>query len=74
MVVVARERHTRALGVLSNCFAFRVRCARAAPVADVVAGDAAAEVVGFEAGGLGLGLRGCVRAADWVGVDGEREE
>lgn len=57
MVVVARERHTRALGVLSNCFSFRVGCARAASVAEVVAGDAAAEVAGFEAGGLGLGLR-----------------
>lgn len=72
MVVIAREFHDRALGVLPNGVAVGVGCARAAPVAYAVAGDAAAEVAGFEGGGLGGG--GGVRAGDGVGVDGERED
>lgn len=67
MVVVARERHAGVQGILPDCGTGDVR---AASVAHAVAGDAAAEVAGFEGGGLGGG----VRATDGIGVDGEREE
>lgn len=67
MVVVACERHAGVPGILPDCGTGDVR---AAPVAHAVAGDAAAEVAGFEGGGPGGG----VWATDGIGVHGEREE
>lgn len=72
MIVIARERHMRALGVLADGIAFGVGCAWAAPIADTVARDCAVKIAGLKSGGLGL--RGGLRATDGVGVDGEGEE